>query len=82
MRLTTGEAMRQARLENGLTQGQLSAAAGLGRNAVNTYETGAVVPGLYAVIALADVLGISIDEYVGHTIKNNNARGEGPGWML
>lgn len=81
MRLTTGEAMRQARESYGISQERLSKAAGLGRNAVNTYETDSSVPSIYAVIALADVLGISIDEYVGHTIKNNNARGGEPGWM-
>ena len=76
--LTIQEAMRKAREAAGYTQKGLSCAAGLWKNAVCTYESGMSAPGLYAIIALADTLGISIDEYVGHQIKKVGRRKYGP----
>ena len=76
--LTTGQAMRLAREKVGYTQRGLSLAAGLSKNMVNEYEADRMQPSLYSLISLADVLGISIDEYIGHQIKNKGrfTRGE------
>jgi transcriptional regulator with XRE-family HTH domain len=76
--LTTGQAMRLAREIAGYSQRGLSQAAGLSKNMVGMYEADRTQPSLYALISLADVLGISIDEYIGHQIKKKGrfTRGE------
>ena len=74
--LTTGEAMQRARLRSGLTQRELAKAAGIAHTSVHNYEQDHTSPSLYNVIELADVLGISIDEYIGHRIKERKTADE------
>lgn len=57
-----GEKLREARKQRGLTQEQLRAKIGAGKNLLSGWETGAVLP--EGVAALADVcreLGVSAD---------------------
>lgn len=76
--LTTGQAMQLAREAAGYSRRELSLAAGLSKNMVGAYESDRTQPSLYALISLADVLGISIDEYIGHQVKKKGrfSRGE------
>lgn len=63
------EAMRKAREAKGLTRCKLAKSAGVDQHSLIGYETGENAPGLFNLIALADVLGLSLDEYVGHEVK-------------
>lgn len=64
------EAMREAREDAGMTREFLSRIARVPKTTLGSYETGAVTPSLYNIIALADALGLTIDEYVGHRVKD------------
>lgn len=70
LRLTTGEAMRKARRDAGMLQKDLARRARVGPNTLARYERDFCSPTLYNVISLADVLGISLDEYVGRRVKD------------
>ena len=63
------EAMKRARETKGLSCCKLSKIWGVDKCGLLKYEKGENAPGLFNLIALADALGISIDEYVGHEIK-------------
>jgi len=67
--LTTGQAIRAARKKAGLSQAKLGDAAGLARNMMTLYENDKVVPSVYVAITLADLLGITVDELLGHERK-------------
>lgn len=71
--MTTGEAMRAARKDAGLSQRKLAEAAGVRKNAICQYENDQHAPSLFAVIALADALGLTVDEYIGHRVKRRTA---------
>ncbi len=64
--MTVGEAMRAAREKAGLTQNALATITGISPTSLNQYEHDAYLPRIDAAEMLADTLGISIDEYVGH----------------
>ena len=63
-----GYAMRTARMEKGWDRDQLATKSGVPKRTIQSYETGTVAPGLLNLIDLADALGISMDDYVGHKI--------------
>ena len=63
------QAMRQARLDHGMTLKDLSDASGVHINSISGYETGKNTPTLKALISLSDALHMSIDAYVGHQRK-------------
>lgn len=48
-----------------LSQERLASAAGLHRNEIHLIERGAIEPRLSTLVALADGLGVSIDELLG-----------------
>jgi transcriptional regulator with XRE-family HTH domain len=60
-----GERLAAIRKVRGLTQVQLAEAAGTTQRAISYYETEAGFPPMPAVIALAQVLKVSIDELIG-----------------
>lgn len=64
---TIGEAMRAARCEAGIRQNKLAECSGVKAGLISDYERGMRYPTLLTLISLADTLGISIDEYIGHT---------------
>ena len=64
---TIGEAMLAARLEAGIRQNKLAECSGVKAGLISDYERDMRYPTLLTLIALADTLGISIDEYIGHT---------------
>ena len=68
------ETMTKAREAKGLTQYNLAKIAGVNPRSLIGYEAGENAPGLFNLIALADALGISIDEYVGHEVKTDERR--------
>ena len=70
---TVHEAMREARLEAGWTVRYLSDISGVHPNNIYQYETGKVIPSIYNLIDLTDALGLTLDEYVGHRVKDRRA---------
>lgn len=69
--MTRGEYMRRARINAELTIKQLAALSGVSANAIGGLERGRRISGQYITIeVLADALGLSIDEYVGHEVKH------------
>ena len=59
------EAMRQARVEAGLSQGELAERANVYQCSLSKYERGLQVPRLYTAIQLSEALGLSLEEYLG-----------------
>lgn len=67
--MTQGEYMRRARQQAGLTIVQLSELSGVTKKTITDLELGHVSYGrLDNIMLLADALGLSIDEYVGHKV--------------
>lgn len=67
--MTRGEHMRLSREKKGLTIIQLSNASGIAANTISSLERNSRYGGwLITVEILADALGLSIDEYVGHKV--------------
>lgn len=62
---TVHQAMRAARLKRGLKQWQLAKLTGMPQSQISNFERGKITPGLFPLIAIADALDISIDEYIG-----------------
>jgi transcriptional regulator with XRE-family HTH domain len=59
------EIMRKRRIEQGLSQADLAAAVGLDKRQIRRYEAGDAQPSLSAARAIAQALGISLDELAG-----------------
>ena len=66
---TIGQAMREAREDIGYNTCQLEELSGVSRSLICAYERGKCLPGLEKLIALADALETSIDDYIGHEVK-------------
>ena len=55
--------LRALRLEKGLSRVELAELAGLGPNTVRDYEQGLREPSLRSAFALADALGVAVDDF-------------------
>ena len=62
---TYGQAMRAARESKRITQGELAELSGISQATLSQCECDRREPTLSTLVALADSLGISIDEYIG-----------------
>ena len=67
--MTIGEAMRAARNKAGLMIKELSGISGVSKVLISRYERDLTRPIIDNVEILADALGISIDEYIGHEVR-------------
>ena len=65
-------AMRIARLRADISAAELGRRAGLSPNTIWAWERGERIPNLYTIEACADVLGISIDEYIGRIVPEDD----------
>ena len=72
-RLTMGQSMKKCREEHGMKQKELAAKAKMQASAVSTYERDVCTPTIFSLITLADVLGVSVDEYIGRTAEKEGA---------
>ena len=72
--MTIAESMLKARKMVGLSQYELESVSGVNASCISKYESGKSSPSINAVVALADALGISVDEYIGHQVKVGNER--------
>lgn len=65
-----GKEIKEARIESGKTQMEVSRATGLPQNTISWIELDKGVPNIHQCVLLADYYGISVDELIGHeTIK-------------
>lgn len=67
--MTTSEYMRLAREKAGLTRKKLSEISGVSYQSIYNCEHDLFSPTLFTVMCLADALKISIDEYVGRSVR-------------
>src|SRR5258708_2423118 len=63
--MSTGARLRVARQARGLSQQQLAGMAGVSRQAVSAVESGQSDPSLRVALALAQALGMTVDELFG-----------------
>jgi transcriptional regulator with XRE-family HTH domain len=66
--MTVSDAARSARKRKGITREHLSKISGVPVAVISRIERGKTNPRLSSVELLADALGLSIDEYVGHSV--------------
>ena len=61
--------MRLARERAGLTVKELTEKAQLGEHTLSNWEKGYCLPRIDSAVMVADVLGISVADYIGHELK-------------
>ena len=66
--MTRGEYMRLARKDAGFTLDDLAKASGIYRNTIHLLEKGKSKGNIDTIELLADALGLSVDEYIGHKV--------------
>lgn len=81
-RVDMAEVMRERRAALGLSQAELAGVVGLDRRQIRRYEAGEAQPTLPVAKAIAQALGISIDELAGQTEQRLKITGEWwAGWQ-
>lgn len=68
--------MISARVNARLTQKELAEKAGIAQNTISTWECGLGMPDVWSAVAVCDVLGISLDEYIGRKVNCERRNGE------
>ena len=68
--MTRGEYMRAAREEAGWRQCDLADTAGVSHGTLSQLERNMHAGSIETITLLADVLGLTIDEYIGHMVKD------------
>ncbi len=63
-----GKEIKNARLNNGATQMQVSKSTGLPQNTISWIELDKGIPNIYQCVKLADFYGITLDELIGRNI--------------
>ena len=70
--MTIGESMKWSRIKCGYKVKELVEATGITQTSINNMEANRQVPNILFVVALADAMGISVDEYIGHKVAERN----------
>lgn len=72
--ISKGEAMKKARISAGLSARELARITGVSHSSIVLLEADKREGMLSTIELLADTLGLSIDEYIGHTVveRSNN----------
>ena len=65
--MTTGERIRQLRIEHQMTQEELGARVGVQKAAIYKYENGLAEPDLDTLIRMADFFDTSVDYLIGYS---------------
>lgn len=74
-----GKRLQEARQQAGLTQQQLCAQAGLSYSTLAKIERGAIKsPSIFTIQSIADTLGLSLDELLGHQVASRPENGPKP----
>ena len=63
--------LKQARMDNHLTQGALAEYLGVSRQTINNYESGIREPGLDVLTEISHILNISTDWLLGNDTSSN-----------
>lgn len=63
-----GTSIRSVRIEENMSRSFLAEAAGISRNSLERYEKGQSIPSVLAVVKIADVLEMAIDDLIGRRI--------------
>ena len=66
---TVGQAIKEQRMLQGLTQVELAQKTGIPQSTISAWERGTNIPSILDCIKLADFYGISLDELVGREVK-------------
>lgn len=66
--MTKGESMRAARKEAGWALRDLAAAAGVSPGTLSLLERDRHAGSIDTILLLTDVLGLTVDEYIGHYV--------------
>ena len=74
MKLTISENIRRLRRERGMTQERLAELMGVTNQAVSKWESQSTYPDITALIPLAEIFGVSVDELLGNKISERAAR--------
>jgi transcriptional regulator with XRE-family HTH domain len=69
-----GKRIRRARMECGMTQGELASEARVGANYVPRLERGELVPSVEAAFRIAKALGMSLDELCGRAMVRKDVQ--------
>ncbi len=72
--MTFAVKLAELRTDRKLTKKQLSDLTGISQSLLGAYENSGVEPGLFNAVCLADALGVSLDELVGHTPRRKAGR--------
>lgn len=59
--------IREYRLMQKMTQGELAEKLGGKKSLVSNYENGYSVPDIFTLVALADIFDVSVDELIGRS---------------
>ena len=62
--------LQQLREDRDLKQREMAEYLNISRSAYSSYETGANEPSMELLVKMADYFGISVDELIGHDVKN------------
>ncbi len=66
--MTIGQAIRKARRAKGYTLKKLAEKSGVTYTTISNWECNRVFPNVVPLMAVADTLGITLDELVGRTV--------------
>jgi transcriptional regulator with XRE-family HTH domain len=66
---TMGDRIRGARARQRINQAELARMIGISANAMNAIEADEVDPRISRILRIAQVLGVSMDYLVGHSVK-------------
>ena len=71
--MTIGESIRQVREERGYSRERLARQIGVHRMTILKWEYGVSKANIESIIAIADVLRVSLDELVGRRVKDGGS---------
>lgn len=67
-----GKRLKMYRNALNMTQSDLSIPLNMSRQTVSTYETGARIPDIYTLWAMADIFEVSMDDLIGRNSNTQN----------
>ena len=72
--MTIGQKIKQLRLKHGLRQQQLADKIGVSVSSISYWEHELSEPHLYALIGMADIFGVTLDELCCYTPKERKEK--------
>lgn len=72
--MAMGQSIKEKIAASGHSVRQVAILAGVSSQAVYQWIWGKTEPNVYALICVADVLGVSLDELIGRTVKTDGCK--------